>query len=272
MDLVPRFDPNHINAIEAFLRAKVLDVGFDGVVLGLSGGLDSTVVVGLAKEVFGPENILAISMPECDSPSCDTDDAKVVAEWAGVDFTVIPIDEMIAAYRSKMDFEPEPMVLGNLKARIRMSVIYSYANQRRRLVLGTSNKSELLVGYFTKYGDGGSDVAPIGDLFKTQVKELAAHIGVPQDIISKPPTAGLVPNQTDEGELGVSYAVLDQMLVGFERDLSDEAIANWVRPGGAIDQTKVTGIRRMVDLARHKRKFPKVPKLQGRTVGWDRRE
>ena len=152
-----------------------------------------------------------------------------------------------------------------MKARIRMNILYLFANIENHLVLGTSNKTELLLGYFTKFGDGGSDIAPLGDLYKTQVRQLADHLGVPKNIVSKTPTAGLLENQTDEQDIGMDYETVDKILYGLERNLSTEKIAKEV--GIGVEQ--VSGIKERMEQNRHKRKFSKIPKIGIKTVGLD---
>ena len=133
------------------------------------------------------------------------------------------------------------------------------------MVLGTSNKSELLLGYYTKFGDGASDVAPLGDLYKTQVRGMARYLKIPSSIIEKLPTAGLVPDQTDEGELGLSYTIIDKILFGLECEMAVQKIAKLL----GLDQGTVEGVKVRVEQNRHKRKFPKIPKLGLKTIGAD---
>ena len=158
--------------------------------------------------------------------------------------------------------------IANLKARIRMCILYAIANEEGRLVAGTSNKSEILVGYFTKYGDGASDFAPIGDLYKSQVRMLAQKIGIPEKIIEKKPSANLLPGQYDEEEIGVPYDILDRILYGFELNLSTERIAQILD----VDESLVSRIYSLYLATRHKRVLLYIPKIGVRTVNTDWRE
>ncbi|MEW5760546.1 MAG: NAD(+) synthase, partial [Candidatus Thermoplasmatota archaeon] len=158
--------------------------------------------------------------------------------------------------------------IGNLKARIRMLLLYAYANSKNLIVVGTGNKTELLCGYFTKFGDGGADILPIGDLYKTQVREMARFLEIPEKIINKVPSAGLWKGQTDEDELGIKYEKLDKILYGIELGLDKNEISNKVE----LPIKEVERIMNMVELTKHKRKFPLIPKIGYCTVGFDWRE
>ncbi len=186
-----------------------------GAIIGLSGGIDSTLTAFLCVEAIGSENVLGILMPEKGLTSRqDIDDAKEVVRILGIRHKAIEISKLLQSFSSVIpDFDETAMsASGNLKARIRMCILYYHANLMHRMVVGTGNKTELLLGYFTKYGDGGVDIEPIGGLYKTQVRGLARYMGVPARIIEKIPTAGLWPGQTDEGELGVTYEMADSIL------------------------------------------------------------
>jgi len=196
-----------------------------------------------------------------------------MAEAFGVDHQVISIRESVdslieTANLSDIQKKVSMTATGNVKARVRMVTLYHLANLNNYLVLGTSNKSELLVGYFTKYGDGASDAMPIGDLYKTQVFQLAQELDIPEVIRRKPPSAGLVMGQTDEGDLGLSYAELDQLLRGIELWLSLEDISEIT----GTDITTVERIQKMVHRTAHKRYLGMIPKLGLRTPGYDWRE
>ena len=199
-----------------WIRGQVSDAGCEGVVFGLSGGVDSAVVGALCKRTF-PDKSLAVIMP-CHSSKADVDDAVLVArEFAIPSETVILdgiFDSLLQAFPGG-DYDPSTRQLAeaNLKPRLRMSTLYYFANRLRYLVVGTGNRSEIAVGYCTKYGDAGTDILPLGNLLKSQVRELAKHLGVPGRIIDRPPSAGLWPGQTDEEELGFSYEELDRYLL-----------------------------------------------------------
>ncbi|MFP3256163.1 MAG: NAD(+) synthase, partial [Thermoplasmata archaeon] len=199
------------------------------------------------------------------SSNDDEKDAREFAEKIGIDFRVFNIEKFISPFR---EIYNDRKILGNIKARIRMVVLYSIANKENALVIGASNKSELLTGYFTKYGDGASDLMPIGDLYKTQVKLLARKVGLPEKVINKVPTAGLWPGQRDEDELGIDYFTLDKVLYGIELLMDDLRISEET----GVNLETVNRIRKMVEISRHKRVLIYIPKVSIRTVGLDFRE
>lgn len=212
--------------IVTFIRSSVKGSGASGAVIGLSGGIDSTLTAYLAVEALGAGNVLGLILPEKGiTTKQDIEDALEVAKTLGIEHNVIEISPIIESFSSAIPvFERTAKTAnGNLKARTRMCILYYHANLENRMVAGTGNKTELLLGYFTKYGDGGVDIEPIGGLYKTQVRGLARWLGVPERIIDKTPTAGLWPGQTDESELGVSYETADKiltMLVDEKKDIS----------------------------------------------------
>ena len=267
MALAPSLPDGARDAVEAFVRDHVADAGASGVVLGLSGGVDSALVTALAAQALGPRRVATFFLPIDRVPQGDLADARATAKKFKVSLEVHDLTGaflgMAQAARAKDRF-----VRGNLKARVRMAFLYAEANRRGALVLGTGNKSELLTGYFTKWGDGGCDLLPIGDLYKTQVREMAAALGVPKHAITKPPSAGLWPGQTDEGDLGIKYADLDRVLLGLELKMDDATLAR--RSG--VPLAKVRAVRARVERAAHKRRMPLVCKLGMRTVGIDWRE
>ena len=231
--------------IVSWIKQKVKDSGAKGIVLGLSGGIDSAVVAALAKEAVGKNNLLVLFMP-CNSNAQDLKDAKLVAHKLGLKFKLV---DLSAVYNNFLKVLPGSISLarGNLKPRLRMSTLYYFANKLNYLVCGTGNKSELLVGYFTKYGDGGVDILPIADLFKRQVRRLARELKIPLEIITKPPTAGLWYGQTDEGEMGITYNELDDILDRFCNH--KEQIAG---------NNKVNKVIRMYKNSEHKRKGAEI--------------
>jgi NAD+ synthase len=188
----------------------------DGVVMGLSGGIDSTLVLALCVEALGKDKVLGIFMPE----SADGVPGAIAkyADKLGIRHETVPIGPIFDAYVRHGGIPDDKKATGNLKARIRMNLLYSRSNAGGLVVMGTGNRSELLAGYFTKYGDGGVDFLPIGDLYKTHVRQLAAHMGVPEPIIAQPPSAGLWEGQTDEREMGITYDKLDRILSGHYDD------------------------------------------------------
>ena len=197
------------------IRTKTQEAGVNSAVVGLSGGIDSALTAYLTVEALGHENVLGVHLPELNvTPAEDVLDATEVADRLNIEFKTIDISEILSSFMYSIpeSNDATPLTNGNLKARIRMSVLYYYANLSGRMVMGTGNKTEIMLGYYTKYGDGGVDIEPIGDLYKTEVMELSRMVGVPEGIITKPPSAGLWVGQTDEKELGISYVVVDKLL------------------------------------------------------------
>ncbi|MBW3582468.1 MAG: NAD+ synthase [Euryarchaeota archaeon] len=251
-----------------FIRDYVESAGARGVVLGLSGGLDSAVGATLAVRALGAERVHPFFLPAATSSEADRKDAKRMAEHLGLTLTEHPIDPMTDATHAALGKEPPRQVAQNILPRLRMVLLFAEAQDRGAIVMGTGNKSELLTGYFTKYGDGGVDLQPLGDLYKTQVQELAVHLGVPSKIVDKTPSAGLWEGQTDEDELGMTYDTLDQVLLGIEVDLPFERIAE----DAGVPLDEVHRIERLRRATQHKRHMPIVPKLGIRTVGTDWRD
>ncbi|TDA66912.1 MAG: NAD+ synthase [Clostridia bacterium] len=228
-----------------WLQGQVAEGGAGGLVVGLSGGIDSAVVAVLARRACG-DNCLALVMP-CHSRPADAADARRVAETVGIPCRQVDLGPVYDAFLGQVSGQVESvrdLARANLKPRLRMLTLYFFANQLNYLVAGTGNRSELEVGYFTKYGDGGVDILPLGNLVKGQVRQLAAYLGIPQEIITKPPSAGLWESQTDEGEMGLTYADLDRYL------LTGEA--------GPAVREKVEAMRRA---SAHKRRLPPVPEF-----------
>jgi NAD+ synthase len=234
--------------IEQWIRSKVREAGAKGVVLGMSGGVDSSVVAVLAKRALG-NRVLGLILP-CDSHPGDARKAKLVAEKFGVKTSKVNISKTFDSLKNTLP-EADRKSLGNLKARLRMLVLYYFANKYRYLVLGTSNKSELMIGYVTKYGDSGVDLEPIGDLYKTQIIELAKRLGIPKGVLDAEPSAGLWEGQNDREETGIDYDKLDEVL---------EAMDGRRKPGG-LDPRVVGKIKRMIRKSEHKRRMPEVCKL-----------
>lgn len=255
-------------AIEEFIHEKVEECGGNGVVVGLSGGVDSATVSKLCMDAVGNEKVLNIFIPAETSNPADRKDAEAFCKKFKMELKVVDICAAVNGFKDMLPSMDKREFCGNVMARCRMIVIYHHARLSNRIVMGTSNKSELLTGYFTKFGDGGADFCPIGDLYKTQVRQLAKEIGVPDAIIEKAPTAGLWSGQTDEDELGISYDELDQVLLGLENSLSNEDISK----DTGISLPKVERVLNMYTCSIHKRKMPLIPKLSLRTIGSDWRE
>ena len=245
------------NAIVDAIVRLVEDSNSNGAVIALSGGIDSALVATLAARVV---DVHALLLPE-QEPTADTKDAEDLAVGLGIDYEVIPIGEivhLIYARRPSLGPAECKLAYANVKARVRMIMNYFAANLDGRIVLGTGNKTELLLGYFTKYGDGGVDVLPIGDLYKTRVRQLARHVGVPDRIVEKPPSAGLWAGQTDEGELGATYEQIDKVLYGaFELGLS----LGEIEKAAGVDDATVQMIMERVRSSEHKRNMPSIVSL-----------
>ncbi len=198
--------------IISFIRSYLKDSGFSKGIIGLSGGVDSSLVAFVAAEALGKENVIGVLMPYKTSRDDSSDDGKLVAETLGIKYYIREITPMVDAYFTTYEPEADRLRRGNMKARMRMCTIYDLAAKERALVLGTGNKTELLLGYVTQYGDGACALEPLGCLYKTEVWKLAEMMGVPQRIVKKTPTADLWEGQTDEGELGLSYQEADKIL------------------------------------------------------------
>jgi NAD+ synthase len=247
-----------------FLRQELGKCGCAKGILGLSGGLDSAVCASLAARALGPPNVLALIMPYGTSSPQDVRDAEKLARGLGVRFETIDIAPQVDAY-----FAGHPAAgrvrRGNKMARERMSILYDRSAREKAFVLGTSNKTELLIGYGTIHGDMACAVNPMGDLYKTQVRQLAAHLGVPAAIRRKAPTAGLWSGQTDEGEIGLPYAELDEILHGLVdlKKSRKEMVAAGHAPG------RVDRVLRLIRRSEFKRRMPPIAKLSPRSVGHD---
>ena len=248
----------------SFLREAVGSASLSRAVLGLSGGIDSAVSCALAARAFGPENVLALCMPYRTSDAGSERDARAVATALGVRYEVVDITPQVDAY-----FAGQPgadrMRRGNKMARERMSILYDRSAEFRGLVVGTSNKTELLLGYGTLFGDMASAVNPIGDLYKTQIFQLARHLGLPPSVIDKAPSADLWEGQTDEAEMGFTYDAVDRLLWDLvERRLGDTELA-----AAGHDAAFSTRVRRMIAKSQFKRRLPLIAKLTDRTINAD---
>ncbi|MFW6145094.1 MAG: NAD+ synthase [Candidatus Natronoplasma sp.] len=254
-----------IHLMKEFISDKVEKTGTEGVVLGLSGGLDSSTVLKLSIDALGEKKVHPIIMPESASPEEDMEDARWLTERWGVEYDEIDIDPILERFPASPN---KKLPYANLKARVRSCIEYYTANVESKLVVGTSNKSELLLGYTTKFGDSAADFFPMGDIYKSEVKVVAKKIGVPKRFLEKVPRAGLWEGQTDEEELGHTYEEIDEVLKGIE---SQEPLDKIAKHNG-VSKGAVKDVKNMIDKTAHKRKFPTVLKLRSRTVGDDWRE
>jgi len=261
---IPTNPPLVRRLLTAFIANEVRKVGVERVVVGLSGGVDSAVSAMLAAEALGPANVLAIKMPYRTSSPESVAHADAVVARAGIEAVTVDITPQIDAYFARFP-DADNMRRGNKMARERMTILYDHSARWRALVLGTSNKTELLLGYGTLYGDMASALNPLGDLYKTQVWALADHIGVPDAIVHKEPSADLWSGQTDEQELGFGYREVDALLylmVDLRYAQGELAAAGFAEPF----------IRRVGDMVRtsqFKRRLPVIAKLSHRTIDRD---
>ncbi|MDO9541779.1 MAG: NAD+ synthase [Kiritimatiellia bacterium] len=226
--------------ISKWIAQNVHDAGAKGTVVGLSGGIDSAVTATLCKKALGT-NVLGVIMP-CESDPNDEEDALLITTKLGIMTITVRLDETYQALVAGLS-DGTRLANANLKTRLRMAILYFLANTLSYLVIGTGNKTELMVGYFTKYGDGGVDILPLGGLYKTQVWELARALNIPERIINKKPSAGLWPGQSDEEELGISYSELDRTLQAINARCTD-----------SIPQENIRQVWQLVESSVHKRR------------------
>lgn len=247
-----------------FLRREVRKVGLTSAVLGLSGGVDSAVSAALAAKALGPANVLGVMMPYKSSSEASLDDARAVAQATGIETMVVEITPQVDAYFEGFP-EASNLRRGNKMARERMTVLYDLSAERAALVIGTSNKTELLLGYGTLHGDMASALNPIGDLYKTQVWGLAEQLALPPAVITKAPTADLWEGQTDEKELGFGYGEVDQLLYR----LIDERCSHDELNALGFDREFVEKVAAKVRGSQFKRRLPVIAKVSARTVDTD---
>ncbi len=249
-----------VDKITSFIRGCVEESRAAGAVIGLSGGVDSSVTAFLTVKALGPSRVLGLIMPYATTPREDVEDALEVARTLGISYRIIDISDIRNSFAKTIpDFdESNRVACGNLLPRIRMTILYYYANKNNLLVVGTGDKSELLIGYFTKYGDGGVDILPIGCLYKTQVRALGKHLGVPDRIVRKPSSPRLWPGHLAEEELQLKYDLIDCVLYClFDLKLN---IDETVRMLG-VSREVVCRVLELHERSRHKRSLPPVPCL-----------
>lgn len=247
-----------------FIRSEITRAGFEKAVIALSGGVDSALSCYLAAEALGAANVLAIRMPYRTSSLDSLEHAQMVIDALGVQALTIPITPMVDPLLEGFP-DSSQVRKGNVMARMRMIVLYDQSEAFKGLVVGTGNKTEILLGYSTLYGDSACAINPLGDLYKTQVRSLAMAMGVPTAILEKPPSADLWLGQTDEEELGFTYAEVDQLLYLLvdERFSPEECIE------AGYDQDFVRRVVEKVRRSQFKRILPPIAKLSNRTVGYD---
>jgi NAD+ synthase len=247
-----------------FICEETRKTGFNRVILGLSGGLDSAVCASLAVEALGSKKVMALILPYDNLDPKGLVQAEKMTDLLEIKASKIDISPQIDAYFSAFPTN-NPILKGNKMARERMSILYDFSAREKAIILGTTNKTELLIGYGTVHGDMACGLNPMGDLYKTQVIELGSYLKIPQEILRKKPTAALWPGQTDEDEIGLTYAELDQILFRLVdlRQSPDEVS----RAG--YNQKKIRRIIEMIKRSEFKRKMPPIAKISSRTVGHD---
>lgn len=231
--------------IANWIAGHVRGAGLNGAVVGLSGGIDSAVVSGLCARALGAEHVLGIIMPIHSNPSDAADAEQAAANW-GIEIRTVDLSATYDALARALPTGSD-LAYANIKPRLRMIALYHHANTLGRMVIGTGNRSELMAGYYTKYGDGGTDLLPIAGLYKWQVRELARELGVTQAIIEKPPSAGLWQDQTDEQEMGITYQDLDRTLAAIEA--GEES---------SIERPILERVQLMIRASEHKRHLPPI--------------
>ena len=248
----------------SFVHEEVGSAGVQRAVLGLSGGIDSAVAAALAARALGPENVLALCMPYSASNPQSERDARAVATALGLRYEVVDITAQVDAYFATQT-KADALRRGNKMARERMTILYDRSAEFGGLVIGTSNKTELLLGYGTLFGDMASAVNPLGDLYKTQIFQLARHLQLPAAVIDKAPSADLWKGQTDEQEMGFTYAAVDRLLW----DLVEQRLTDAELAAAGHDPALVTRVRRMISRSQFKRRMPIIAKLTDRTINQD---
>jgi NAD+ synthase len=247
----------HREHITNFIRDVVDDAGADGGVIGLSGGIDSTLIAYLATEALGEDSVHGLVLPSEVNPDESMSDAERVAETLAITYNSIEINSIVDAFFDAYPVgQDDQMAAGNVRVRSRAVLNYFVANTENYIVLGTGNRSEAMTGYFTKYGDQAVDCNPIGNLYKRQVRQLSDHIGVPDDIVEKAASAEMWEGQTDEEEMGITYNLLDSVLVlHIDGPLSKHATAETL----GIDASPIERVEELVRQSEHKRHMPPAP-------------
>jgi NAD+ synthase len=253
---VPKIAENDVTALTEGIRNAVRGTGCSGVVLGLSGGIDSAVVAKLCVDALGSENVMCVFMPTRATPAEDYKITKELCTKWNMEYRIIDVQPAVDSLSAILTATTKtPLDRGNIMARCRMIILYNLAKKFSRLVMGASNESELLIGYFTKFGDGACDISPLSGLYKTQIRQIAKLIGVPEKVIKKMPSAGLWEGQTDEEDIGITYDELDPVLYMMVNGHTDAEITD--ATGASFDT--VTSIRSKVKNSEHKRRPPIRP-------------
>jgi len=262
-NMILDFDREQIKSkIMEFIREKIEEAGAKRAIVGVSGGVDSSVTLSLTVRALGRERVTALIMPHVGiTPEEDLRDALELVNSYGVEYKVIDISSIVAKIEESLNEVGLTLpreARGNLLARSRMILLYSFANSLKGLVIGTGDKSEILIGYFTKYGDGGVDILPIGDLYKTQVRAMAIYLGLPRKIALKPSSPRLWPGQLAEKELGLTYDMIDPILYALA---NLKMSINELYEIEGLDKAVVDSVVRRIILTEHKRRLPPILKL-----------
>jgi NAD+ synthase len=240
--------------IQDWIRDYAMSANAKGVVIGLSGGIDSAVTAALCSNALGKENVIGLGLP-CESVSQDLEDAKLIAKVLGINFKIIDLTLVYNKFLEVMEpiVKTNKMASANLKSRLRMATLYFHGQSRgNHLIAGTGNRAELAIGYFTKYGDGGVDFEPIGMLYKNEVREIARILKIPEKIILKPPSPGLWVGQTDEGEIGLLYDTIDEILYRSDYNLGFNG----------LNKEDIEKVRKMRKIAEHKLQIPPMYEIK----------
>ena len=253
-----------LQILEGFLKTEVERTGLHRVVLGLSGGIDSALAAYLAVRALGPSGVVGVLMPYRTSSPSSVRDAEAVVGALGIVAERFEISELVDVFAAKAG-AIGPRRLGNVMSRVRMLVLYDRSVEHDALVLGTSNKTELLLGYGTIHGDLASALNPLGDLYKTQVRELSRALSIPKSILHKPPSADLWPEQTDETDLGVTYDEVDRILAL----LVDARVSPGTVVAKGFRRETVLRVQRLIMRTQFKRRMPLIAKVSTRSIGWD---
>ncbi len=265
-----RFDPRdpatERERVRRFIESEVEAADAEGVVVNMSGGLDSTVTAALAVEALDTDRVYGLILPCNKIGAPHARDAEALADALGIAHDTVHLQPLFAQFGAvapdRFELNDEPTRSGNAVARLRMAMAYLAANATNRLVCGTTNRSEHLLGYVTKHGDGAADLLPLGHLYKTDVRALAAELDVPEFVVEKPPTAGFLPGQRDADDLGAPYDVVDPVLqLGVDHGLDAEAVVDRL---SGVDEETVTGLLDRYETTAHKRNPPPIPETEGK--------
>jgi len=243
------------DSIVDFIKRKFIEANLENAIIGLSGGIDSAVSAALSVKALGKDHVFAIMMPYKNSNPASLTDALAVAESLHIEHKVMDITPMVDAYFTIYEPDADNLRRGNRMARERMCILFDYSAKMKGMVIGTGNRSEIMTGYFTQHGDGACAFEPIGNLYKTEVREIARMLELPDIVISKHPTADLWDGQTDESEMGITYRILDEILyLKTEKSLNNQLIINM-----GYTEKDVETVSKLIRRSEFKRHLPEIP-------------